>query len=264
VTDRESPSFPLSSALVPRLVHVAETGSTNVDLLADDSAPHLAVLATLSQTAGRGRLGRTWTAPPGRTLAASVLVERRGLPVETLGWLPLAAGVAMRASVAAVVGAGEVGLKWPNDVQVDGLKVCGILAQLRGDSSAVVVGAGVNIALGRDELPTPVSTSLSLHGAEGPTEALADRVLSGWLADVTALVAALDAAGGDAVASGLHGRVLAECSTLGREVRVELPSGQVLSGTARSIDAEGRLLVRPASGADVAVSSGDVTHLRYE
>jgi membrane protein YdbS with pleckstrin-like domain len=180
VTDRESPSFPLSSALVPRLVHVAETGSTNADLLADDSAPHLAVLATLSQTAGRGRLGRTWTAPPGRTLAASVLVERRGLPVEALGWLPLAAGVAMRASVAAVVGAGEVGLKWPNDVQVDGLKVCGILAQLRGDSSAVVVGAGVNLALGRDELPTPVSTSLSLHGAEGPTEALADRVLSGW------------------------------------------------------------------------------------
>lgn len=264
MTDRESPSFPLSSARSPRLVHVAETGSTNADLLADIGAPHLAVLVTTSQTAGRGRLGRTWTAPPGRTLAASVLVERRALPVEALGWLPLAAGVAMRASVASVVRTGEVGLKWPNDVQVDGLKVCGVLAQVRPDASAVVVGAGVNLALTADELPTPVSTSLSLHGAEGSTEALADRVLSAWLADLTALVEALAAAGGDAEVSGLRGRTLAECTTLGRGVRVELPSGEVLAGRAESIDRDGRLVVRPESGDEVAVSSGDVTHLRYE
>ncbi|WP_209560377.1 biotin--[acetyl-CoA-carboxylase] ligase [Frigoribacterium sp. PvP032] len=264
MTDRTSPSFPLSAARSPRLELVAETGSTNADLLADASAPHLAVLATMSQTAGRGRLGRVWTAPPGRTLAASVLVERRGLPVESLGWLPLAAGVAMRASIAAVVPAGEVGLKWPNDVQVDGLKACGILAQARDDGSAVVVGAGVNLALTRDELPTPVSTSLSLHGAEGTTGEVADLVLSAWLAEVVALVEALAAAGGDADASGLRARVLDDCTTLGREVRVELPSGEVLTGTASSIDHEGRLVVEPPTGGAVAVSSGDVTHLRYE
>lgn len=264
MTDPTSTSFPLSSAHSPRLVHVPETGSTNADLLADTSAPHLAVLATTSQTAGRGRLGRTWTAPPGRTLAVSVLVERRGLPVESLGWVPLAAGVAMRASLAAVVRTGEVGLKWPNDVQVDGLKVCGILAQARDDASAVVVGAGVNLVLTRDELPTTVSTSLSLHGAEGTTEALADQVLSAWLTDVVALVDALASAGGDAEASGLRARVLADCTTLGRRVRVELPSGELLTGTASSIDHEGRLVVEPPTGGYVAVSSGDVTHLRYE
>jgi BirA family biotin operon repressor/biotin-[acetyl-CoA-carboxylase] ligase len=264
VTDRVRPSFPLSSAHSPRLVAVAEAGSTNADLLGDLSAPHLAVLATLSQTAGRGRLGRTWTAPPGRTLAASVLVERRALPVDSLGWLPLAAGVAMRASVAAVVRTGQVGLKWPNDVQVDGLKACGILAQVREDASAVVVGAGVNLALTRDELPTPVSTSLSLHGAEGATEALADRVLSAWLADFRDLVAALAAAGGDADASGLRARVLAECTTLGREVRVELPTGESVLGTASAVDREGRLVVELPSGDALAVSAGDVTHLRYE
>jgi BirA family biotin operon repressor/biotin-[acetyl-CoA-carboxylase] ligase len=263
VTDRVSPSFPLSSALSPRLVHVAETGSTNADLLDDASAPHLGVLVTLSQTAGRGRLGRTWTAPAGRTLAASVLVERRGMSADALGWLPLAAGVAMRAAVAGVVRDGDVGLKWPNDVQVDGLKVSGLLAQLRDDSSAVVVGAGVNLALTRAELPTPVSTSLSLHGAAGSVEDLADEVLSTWLADLAALVDDL-VAHGDAVSSGLHARVVAECSTLGREVRVELPSGGVLTGTATSIDPLGRVVVRPPSGAVVAVSSGDVTHLRYE
>lgn len=260
--DLESTAFPLSSARSPRLVHVAETGSTNADLLADLGAPHLAALVTLSQTAGRGRLGRTWTAPPGRTLAASVLVERRALPVAALGWLPLAAGVAMRASVASLVRSGEVGLKWPNDVQVDGLKVCGVLAQLRADSSAVVVGAGVNLALSRDELPTPVSTSLSLHGVDGPTEAVADEVLSAWLGGFAALVEALSDAGGDADASGLRGRVLDECSTLGRPVRAELPSGEVVAGTATSVDLVGRLVVQPATGDAVAVSSADVTHLR--
>ncbi|TWX40247.1 biotin--[acetyl-CoA-carboxylase] ligase [Frigoribacterium sp. ACAM 257] len=264
MTDPTSDSFPLSSAHSPRLVHVAETGSTNADLLADTSAPHLSVLVTTSQTAGRGRRGRTWTAPPGRTLAASVLVERRGLPVESLGWLPLAAGVAMRASLAALVRTGEVGLKWPNDVQVDGLKVCGILAQARDDGAAVVVGAGVNLALARDELPTPVSTSLSLHGAEGTTEELADRVLSAWLAEFVLVVEALVAAGGDPEASGLRARVLAECTTLGRDVRVELPSGEVLTGSASSIDHDGRLVVEARTGGVVAVSSGDVTHLRYE
>jgi BirA family biotin operon repressor/biotin-[acetyl-CoA-carboxylase] ligase len=203
-------------------------------------------------------------AEPGRTVAVSVLLERGGLPVEALGWVPLLAGVAMRASVAALVPAHRVGLKWPNDVQVGGAKVCGVLAELRPGASAVVVGAGVNLTTPRDELPTDVATSLRLEGAEGDAESLADRVVSRWLDEVLSGFDALSAAGGDAVASGLHGRVSRECSTLGREVRVELPSGETLAGVAVAVDEGGRLVVRPRSGDDRAVASGDVTHVRYE
>jgi BirA family biotin operon repressor/biotin-[acetyl-CoA-carboxylase] ligase len=234
-------TFPLASARSPRLVHVAETGSTNADLLADASAPHGAVLATLSQTAGRGRLDRRWVARPGRTVAVSVLLERGSVPVDALGWVPLLAGVAMRAAVASLVGADRVGLKWPNDVQVGGAKVCGVLA----------------------ELPTDASTSLRLEGAEGDAESLADLVVAGWVSEVLAGFDALAAAGGDAVSSGLHARVAAECSTLGREVRVELPSGELLTGLAVAVDEGGRLVVRPPSGAERAVASGDVTHVRH-
>lgn len=256
-------TFPLASARSPRLVHVAETGSTNADLLADASAPHGAVLATLSQTAGRGRLDRRWVARPGRTVAVSVLLERGSLPVDALGWVPLLAGLAMRAAVASLVGPDRVGLKWPNDVQVGGAKVCGVLAELRPGASAVVVGAGVNLTTPRDELPTDSSTSLRLEGAEGSAESLADLVVAGWLDEVLAGFDALAAAGGDAVSSGLHARVAAECSSLGREVRVELPSGELLAGLAVAVDEGGRLVVRTPSGAERSVASGDVTHVRH-
>lgn len=89
-------------------------------------------------------------------------------------------------------------------------------------------------------------------------------MLSSFLADALASFDALVDAAGDARVSGLQARVEAECSTLGRDVRVELPSGADLHGIATGLDAVGRLIVRPASGLDVAVSSGDVTHLRYE
>ena len=256
-------TFPLSSARASRLVRVDETGSTNADLLADAAAPDGSVLVTLSQTAGRGRLGRTWTAPPGRTLAASLLLDARRLGPDALGWVPLVAGAAMRASVAAVVTRGEVGLKWPNDVQVDGLKAAGLLAELRPDGSAVVVGAGVNLALAADELPTPTATSLGLHGAEGTPEALADRVLSAWLDGTRGLLAVL-AAGDEPAREAVRARVEAECTTIGRRVRVELPGGADLVGEAVRLDVDGRLVVRAPGRGDVAVASGDVTHLRYE
>ncbi|WP_423918481.1 biotin--[acetyl-CoA-carboxylase] ligase [Frigoribacterium sp. 2-23] len=264
--------FPLSSPLSPHLVVLAETGSTNTDLVGATGEPHLAVYATLSQTAGRGRLGRTWVAPPGETLAASVLVDTVAgygvsLAPGTLAWLPLMAGVAMRSAVESVVPSGVVALKWPNDVQIDGLKVCGVLAELRTDDDgglSVVIGSGVNLTLAADRLPTPTSTSLALHGAEGDGASLADRVLSEYLAGLRLLLDAFVAAGGDADASGLRARVVAECTSIGRRVRVELPGGDVLEGEAVSIDEAGRVVVRTSSAGDVAVSAGDVTHLRYE
>lgn len=258
-------TFPLSSARSPFFEHVGTTGSTNADLVARTDSRHGGVVATLRQTAGRGRLDRAWSAPADETLAASVLLDARGLDGSSLGWLPLLAGVAMRASLASLVapGRGEVGLKWPNDVQVDGRKICGVLAEARPDG-AVVIGVGVNLTVPAERLPTPTSTSLSLHGVDGAASDLADRVLAAFLDETLGLFGTLVEHGGDAVASGLHARVSTDCSTLRRDVRVELPDGTDLHGVAVAIDPTGRLVVRPRTGADAAVSSGDVTHLRYE
>jgi BirA family biotin operon repressor/biotin-[acetyl-CoA-carboxylase] ligase len=265
--------LPLSAALVPSAIAsldvVAETGSTNDDLVAGSAGrDDLAVLVAASQTAGRGRHGRAWLAPPGTTIAISVLLRPRMPGGEQLaprhyGWLPLVAGVAMAEAVGAVLPPERVGLKWPNDVQVDGRKVSGILAELVPADGSVVVGAGVNLSIAADALPTPVSSSLALEGAELSGDELADVVLSGYLRALAGLYREFVRLGGDAEASGIRDAVVERCSTLGRPVRVELPGGDDVRGVASAIDATGRLLVTSsADGRTVAVAAGDVTHLR--
>jgi BirA family biotin operon repressor/biotin-[acetyl-CoA-carboxylase] ligase len=276
--------YPRSRA-VSDLTVVAESASTNDDLLARAAdAAEFSVQMTTSQTAGRGRLGRVWVAPPGQTLAASVLLKPRRLTGEPLaldryGWLPLLAGLAMTRAVRAVLPHTRVALKWPNDVQIEGKKVAGLLAELLPAADGVVIGSGVNLAIPAADLPTPVSTSIGLHGAVGfvvgdeaahdrpaplAGDALIDAVLGGYLEEMRRLYSAYLVADGDAAASGLHAAVTECCSTLGQSVRVELPGGSTLLGTATGLDADGRLLVTPGNGAVQAVAAGDVTHLRYE
>ncbi|PRY68874.1 BirA family biotin operon repressor/biotin-[acetyl-CoA-carboxylase] ligase [Glaciihabitans tibetensis] len=264
----------LRSAALATLVYEAESTSTNDDLLrlADDAA-EFTVVATLSQTAGRGRLGRVWVAPPGQTLAASLLLKPRlragePLAVEAFGWLPLLAGLAMTRSVGALLPHANVTLKWPNDVLIDGKKVAGLLAELLPSLAGVVIGSGVNLAIPASELPTPVSTSMGLHDHDGSLpegEDLADQVLAAYLQAVRVLYDDYLRFGGDAEASGLLADVSEKCSSLGQQVRVELPGGVALFGVAIALDQSGRLLVkRSADGAVQAVAAGDVTHLRYE
>ena len=279
------PPFPVARAAVAAtggaFAAPERTGSTNTDLLAAaPTSPHGSVVVTLDQTAGRGRLDRTWTAPVGETLAASLLV-RADLDARERGWLPLVAGAAMRDAVAAVV-PGAVGpdrasrpaadddasgpsgplveVKWPNDVLVDGRKVCGILCQVAADGS-VVVGAGVNLTVPAERLPTPTSTSLALAGAVGDAAALADAVLSAFHRAVLEAVAALVAGGAAAVA--VRSGVRAACGTIGRRVRVELPDGTVEEADATGVDDEGRITIRDRRDGTRSVSVGDVTHLRY-
>lgn len=162
-----SSDFPRSAALLPRLEVVDATGSTNADLRGNaddaDAWPHLSVLLTRHQTAGRGRLDRRWIAPAGSALAVSVLL--RDLPAEPAarGWIPLAAGAAMAEAVAAQLPEATVVLKWPNDVLVDGRKICGILAE--ATPTAVIVGAGVNTAMTATQLPVPTATSFAVQGS---------------------------------------------------------------------------------------------------
>jgi len=263
--------LPLSAAVVDRLEIVAETGSTNDDLVAKAAGlDDFAVIATGSQTAGRGRLGRVWVAPPGASLAVSVLLRPvlpGGQPLEAkhFGWLPLIAGIAMTRAVQSLVEPERVGLKWPNDVQIDGLKVSGLLAELVAGGDAVVMGAGLNLSLDRDQLPTPVSTSLALAGVGLSGDGLADAALSAYLRHLRELYTGFVRLGGDALGSGVAEQLDELCTTIGQQVKVQLPGAADLVGAAVGIDADGRLLVRGSSdGRVTAVAAGDVTHLRYE
>ncbi|GAA1225603.1 biotin--[acetyl-CoA-carboxylase] ligase [Rhodoglobus aureus] len=256
--------LPLSAAVLPLLEHLDEVGSTNQELMARAArgeAQHLSALITTNQTAGRGRLGREWIAPPGKTFAVSVLLAPAEASIGSLAWMPLLGGLAMARAVRSLVNDREVTLKWPNDVQIEGLKVSGLLSELVADGSGVIVGAGLNLTIERDELPTSVSTSLLLEGADPGV----DLVLSSYLTQLTGLYEQYLGGELDAVRSGIADAVRAECGTIGRRVRVELPGGGRIFGTAETVDDQGQLVVKDdANGSLQHVAAGDVTHLRYE
>lgn len=255
--------------LAPAPIWLATSPSTNLQLIelaaADPALADFSALATLDQTAGRGRLDRTWSAPAGTALAVSVLVRlgRGGAAAwgDRLGWLPIAAGLAMAEVVADVLGAdAAVRMKWPNDVLVGERKISGVLAELLPGGDAVVLGAGVNIGMRDDELPVPTATSLriELGSVEPPTAA---RVLDGYLDGLRRLTAALRAHDGDR--SGIRALARRRCTTLGRRVRVETPDGVTRTGLATDLDVHGRLLVALDDGTPLVVAAGDVTHLRH-
>jgi BirA family transcriptional regulator, biotin operon repressor / biotin---[acetyl-CoA-carboxylase] ligase len=237
---------------------VAVTGSTNADLLRRGGAEGQ-VLVAESQVAGRGRMGRSWVSAAGTSLTFSVLLRPVSVPASRRGWLPLLTGVSVACAVRDVAGVAAT-LKWPNDVLAGSRKLAGILAEQSGD--AVVIGIGLNVATPADALPLSPSglpaTSLLVEGASVSREAL----LAGILRELESRYAAFRD-DPDPARTGLLAEYRALCATLGRSVRVELPGGSVLAGVAGDIDADGRLLVAPASGAaPVPVSAGDVIHVR--
>jgi BirA family biotin operon repressor/biotin-[acetyl-CoA-carboxylase] ligase len=262
-------SFDRSRQVVHALYELASSSSTNSELSARadrEGLADLTVMLTRYQSAGRGRLGRSWTAPPGASVAASVLLRPRlpdgSIPgPDRLGWVPVIAGIAMAEAVAGALPGREVGFKWPNDVLVGGRKICGVLAELLPSGTGVVVGAGVNTRMSAEELPVPTATSLAVEGA-AVDDALEDLVLASYLEGIRDRVARYLTAGADAEASGIRAQARAHCLTLGREVRIELPGDEELRGTAIDLDAAGRLVVADRDGVARSVAAGDVTHVR--
>jgi BirA family biotin operon repressor/biotin-[acetyl-CoA-carboxylase] ligase len=273
----------------------AETGSTNADAVAAGRAgePEGLVVVAERQTAGRGRLGRTWTSPARAGLAVSVLLRpgaapppppgsgpaQPGVPAGRYGWLPLLAGVALVESVRRLTEL-EAVLKWPNDLLVDDRKCAGILAEVvPGDQPpAVVVGIGLNVTLREDELPGITgwdakagggitgwdadrrkATSLALAGAAATDR---DPLLRALLRSFASWYGRWRQAGGDPGRSGLAAAYAQHCDTLGRRVRVLLPDGGELVGNARELDGDGRLVVRTEDGQRRAVAAADIRHLR--
>ena len=269
---------------------VEKTGSTNTDLMQATNVADGTVLLADEQLSGKGRLGRTWTAPAGSQVIFSVLLLPESL--EHLGTLPLAAGLAVTDSIEGTV------LKWPNDVHIDGNKLCGILAEAgpvgqafkaapkteltkvevgkaevnkaevnkaevnkaevnkaevnkavgsAAPSARVVVGMGINVTLTREDLPIEKATSLELEGRDTDRTELAITVLKNLRRRI-------------AQWENQDPQLLRDyrpvCSSLGQEVRLETPSGDV-TGHVDEIGEDGRIMV-----AGEYYSAGDVTHLR--
>ncbi|MFZ2501441.1 MAG: biotin--[acetyl-CoA-carboxylase] ligase [Nocardioides sp.] len=243
---------------------LASTDSTN-RVVADRAragAPEGLVVVAEAQTAGRGRLARTWETPPGAALTFSVLLRPKHRP-EEWPWLSLLAAIGVARGLTSLglpgLGVAEVGVKWPNDVLVwdHGVerKVAGLLLERvetdRGP--AAVLGIGINIDQTSAELPVPTATSLRL-------------VTEGTVSRLDVLAAVLRAWDDEYVASHSDGHTLRAgyrqwCRTLGQQVRVELPASAPLVGEAVDIDRFGRLLVRHTEG-ETAVAAGDVVHVR--
>jgi BirA family biotin operon repressor/biotin-[acetyl-CoA-carboxylase] ligase len=220
--------------------------------LADGGAAHGEVVIAESQTAGRGRRGRSWSSPPGQNLYLSVIL-RPSLPPQRAPELTLVASVA--ACDACRKAGVDAGIKWPNDLLVGGRKVAGILTELSAESDAVhwvVLGIGVNLNSASDDFPADlraVASSLSIERGQPVPRALFAAALLSELEQWLDLHAA---EGFAPIRDAWRERSV----TLGREVRVDGDGGEI-AGVAEDIDASGALLVRTSEGLERVVA-GDV------
>jgi BirA family transcriptional regulator, biotin operon repressor / biotin---[acetyl-CoA-carboxylase] ligase len=229
--------------------------------LAAGGAAEGATVVAEEQTEGRGRLGRSWVAPPGSSLLLSVVL-RPPLPRDAVWLTVAAAGVALAGAVEAVAARPvPVGLKWPNDLELGGRKAAGLLAEahLEGQRLGwVVLGMGVNVAQRREDLPPELAdraTSVAL-ALQAPVDRAA--LLAAW--------AGRFVDGYRHLAAGEPGPVLAayrrRLVTLGRRVRADRVGADPVVGTAVDLTATGGLVVQTDAGARMEVLAADVHHLR--
>jgi BirA family transcriptional regulator, biotin operon repressor / biotin---[acetyl-CoA-carboxylase] ligase len=241
-----------------RLDVVETTGSTNADLLARHAAGEDivgAVLLAEDQSAGRGRNGRSWSAPPRSQIALSIGVSTEGVPPSAWGWLPLLTGVALVDAIRESTGI-EAGVKWPNDVLAGTGKLAGILAEVASPDPVIVVGLGLNVTLTPAEAPDPRATSLQMLGASRLDR---DVLAATILRDLTSRIQRWQSSHGPDPT--LVGDYRKNSLTLGSRVRAILPGDREIIGTATQVDDIGRLLIDTDTEV-VTVSAGDITHLR--
>ena len=260
-----------------------EIGSTNTELLdrARRGAPEGVVLIADRQTAGRGRRGRRWTAPPGSSLMMSVLLRPPAGPLPPARAALVTLAVALAAADACEQTSGvRPQLKWPNDLVIAGeaglgetrqdRKLAGILAEsisTQGQITALVVGMGLNT--GWPEVPAElegIATSLNLEsGVPVDRTLLARRVLEGFDARYERLCQSGAGASDATGTTDVLEEARQNSATLGRRVRISFDvttTSRSLEGLATDLDAEGRLLVTDDVGATHTVAVGDVVHLR--
>jgi BirA family biotin operon repressor/biotin-[acetyl-CoA-carboxylase] ligase len=226
---------------------IAETGSTNADLLASahGGAAHHSVLMAEFQSAGKGRLDRTWIAESGSNLLVSLLFRFADTIDRPTHQFTQMVGMAAALASEQLINI-KPQMKWPNDLLIDNKKVSGILAQ--GAADFVVVGIGVNVGWAP---PDAVSLNTASRSAQTtPTDLL--RPMLGHIDVLEALEPAQ-----------LHTKYVQHLMTLGQEVRVDLAK-QVITGRATSVLMDGRLEVVDGMGTTHQIDTGDVVHLRAQ
>ncbi|GIH09195.1 biotin--[acetyl-CoA-carboxylase] ligase [Rhizocola hellebori] len=235
----------------------AETASTNTDVIeqAKSGADEGVVVIAESQSAGRGRLGRTWISQPSAGIWLTALLRPK---VESArwGWIPLLAGVALADTVNDLHGV-KADLKWPNDLLIDGRKCAGILAEV-ASPGAVVVGVGLNVWQRSADLPMTATglpaTSLRLAGV---LDADRTALTIGFLQRLRERYESWQQAP-ESIVDPYRQR----CATIGRDVRIMLPDNRQILGEAITVDDDGRLVLRDEQEQLCPIAAGDVTHVR--
>ncbi len=218
--------------------------------LVEAEAPHGMTVVALVQTAGRGRFARRWVSGEGDNLLTSVLLRP---PVDAAPLLSIAGALAASDAVRALTGLACT-FKWPNDVLLNGRKVCGVLTEVRADTDGnviAVLGVGLNVNLRPDEYTEIAEGAASLASEMGIEFAVADAEQA-FLAGLRERYSqCLDGP------QALIGDWSARLATIGKEVTVRRRDGAV-QGMAEGVDSEGRLLVRLASGDVRALGDGEI------
>lgn len=226
---------------------IDSTQSTLASALTQGHAAPGDVYLAEFQSAGRGRLNRSFTSQPGEGVLLSVVVAPQTQSENRWGWVPLIAGVAACSAIFETTGV-TVALKWPNDLMIYGRKVGGIIAEKVGAN--IVLGVGINCLQSSSALPVPDATSLRLH-----TEEQVERSAL-VVAFLLALKRFLEQ--WDERPFPVENRYRQLCSTLEEDVQITLPDGRQLLGRAAAISSDGALVLADGS----TFVSADVTHLR--
>lgn len=261
------------------LIIIDSLPSTNTALreLSEANAPEFSVVLTEHQLAGKGRLDRTWESLPGAGIALSVLLKplNQGIALDHLSWFPLLTGLAaLRAArhLAQTQGgspAVEYQLKWPNDLMAKAApesgfrsgKFGGILGEIT-PSYDLVMGIGLNISHGIEQLPVPTATSLGLTGVKLDS-AQRDSLVATLLQELRQLSIDFCAQAARGSTQRVRELLSSEISTLDQQVKIIFPNGKEEIGTAEGLSERGELLFRPDQSHRVySVAAGDIVHLR--
>ena len=237
-----------------RYLEVVDSTNTIASQWAAEGAPEGSVVVTDHQTGGRGRWGRSWSSDPGKLLQFSVVL-RPELPLARGGLVATRVGVSVAAGIEAATGL-RAGIKWPNDVQVDGRKVSGTLIETHAEGDSIdiaIAGIGINVGWTSDEVPAELrdrATSLAIAGARDVDRA---RLLACVLEELE-------------TRSQTSARELVEEATrrstvIGREVRIRFPGGRVEEGRADAFDLSGALVLATPTGPTI-VQLAEVEQVR--
>ena len=264
VTERLSASrqavFKAACPLFGKFLYFQEADTTQsvIKSLARQEAPAGIVACAETQSAGRGRRGRSWAGTPGKNLTFSVLLRPKLKPGE-VQLLNLAAGLAVKETLRAMYGI-PAELKWPNDILCRGRKMCGILSEAAGEPDRIyyaATGIGLNVNMETDDLPPELREVATSALIESGMILPRWRVLVTLLGSFARYAELLDTKSGGAEMLSIYRR---ECDTLGKEVKV-IQDDETFTGRAKSVTSEGALVVEINSEEKI-FAAADVQHLR--